>query len=674
MLPAWLKRSTARAPADPMRYETWRAAALVAVLAWAGVGADSLSSASYGPEEAYKALAGSEPLIVVIAALTALTVTVIAAAYSQLIALFPSGGGGYLAATRLLHPMAGLVSGSALVVDYALTIAISVAAAADALISLAPALAPLKPLLMAGSLALLTFLNLRGVREAVSVLAPIFFAFLLTHGLLIVAGLWLRADRLSLAVADAGVEFDRLSSLGGLALPLGLIAAAYAAGAGTYTGIEALSNNAHVLKPPRARTGAQAMALIAGSLALAAGGIMLLYAIWHPVPEAARTLNAVVFDATLAALAPEWPAFGDAFLGLAMISAALLLLVAANAGFLGGPAVLASMALDDWAPHAFAHLSSRLVAQRGVVVMAAAGGLLLALTGGAVHALVVLYSVNVFLTFSLSLAGLVRHGVLHRGERRGWLPRLMIAGLALAVALVILCVLIFEKFTAGAWIALAVAGALAWVGTRIRRHYAMFDAALDAEFGGLLGCKPRGASPAPRAPTAEGRHVAILVGRHGATALHALLGAVKLLRERPDGVLIVAVGEVDAECYGGPEALRRLKRGVGERCAVIEGWCRSNGLPAKVYAGFGADATRELHALCRRVAAEHPNAVFVAARPVIKPHMFYDAALHGHVATSLQRRLHEDGLPLVILPMIVPLPERAGRRDMDANSRDRDAG
>ena len=109
---------------DPMKFETWRHAALVAVLAWAGVGADSLSSANYGPEEAYKAMAGHEPLVLWLALITAATVIIISLAYVQIIALFPNGGGGYQAATRLVHPLAGLVSGSALVVDYSLTITI----------------------------------------------------------------------------------------------------------------------------------------------------------------------------------------------------------------------------------------------------------------------------------------------------------------------------------------------------------------------------------------------------------------------------------------------------------------------------------------------------------------------------------------------------------------------
>src|ERR1700754_5072925 len=145
---------------DPMDWKTWQHAALVAVLAWAGVGADGLSSANYGPEEAFKAMAGHEPLVLWLALITAVAVVVISMAYVQIIALFPTGGGGYQAATRLVHPIAGLISGSALIVDYSLTIAISVAAASDALLSLAPIeWHQYKPFALAGGLMFLLFLN-----------------------------------------------------------------------------------------------------------------------------------------------------------------------------------------------------------------------------------------------------------------------------------------------------------------------------------------------------------------------------------------------------------------------------------------------------------------------------------------------------------------------------------
>ena len=412
---------------DPLSWETWRHAALVAVLAWAGVGADSLSSANYGPEEAYKALhhGGHEPLVLWLALITALTVVIISLAYVQIIRLFPNGGGGYKAATRLVHPYAGLLSGSALVVDYSLTIAISVAAASDAMFNLTPVdWLQFKPFVLAGGLGLLLFINLRGVKESVTILAPIVFGFLIIHVALIGMGLMAKSDDLVERVVEAEKHVETVVNGQGLWALIAIMATAYAAGAGTYTGIEALSENAQYLKPPRAQTGARAMALIAVSLGVLAGGIMLLYTVWLPTMVDGRTLNAVVFDATLLKLFPDQELVRQIIIGFAMVFAAALLLVAASSGFLGGPAVLAWMAIDKWAPHSFAHLSNKLVAQNGVLTMGVAAGLLLLFTGGQVHSLVVLYSINVFLTFSLSITGLVRYNLANRDGRQSELPNL----------------------------------------------------------------------------------------------------------------------------------------------------------------------------------------------------------------------------------------------------------
>jgi amino acid transporter len=571
---------------DPMRWETWRTAALVAVLAWAGVGADSLSSANYGPEEAYKALhqSGHEPLVLWLALITALTVVVISMAYVQIIALFPNGGGGYKAATRLVHPYAGLLSGSALVVDYSLTIAISVAAATDAMFNLAPLeWHQYKPLALAGGLGFLLFINLRGIKESILVLAPIFFGFLLTHIVLIGFGLFAKSDELVSAVVNAERHINSVTTESGTWALVAIIATAYAAGAGTYTGIEALSENAQYLKPPRAQTGARAMALIAISLAVIAGGIMLLYTVWLPSLEPGRTLNAVVFEDTLAQLFPNQEVARQIALAVAMVLAAALLLVAASSGFLGGPAVFAWMAIDKWAPHSFAHLSNKLVAQNGVLTMGMAAGVLLLFTGGQVHSLVVLYSINVFLTFSLSLAGLTRYNFTHRRDSKfgPWLVKTLISVVALVVAISILITLFLAKFSQGAWAAVVVALMLAACGMWVRDHYRRFDAAMDKTFDELLLRDPAAAIETPKAARMK-RPVGIVTGPHGGAGLHALMHAQRLFRGQFDSVIIISAGEVDAEAYGGHEALERLKQQVGERCARIVSWSRDHGMPAKV--------------------------------------------------------------------------------------------
>ena len=648
---------------DPLSWETWRHAALVAVLAWAGVGADSLSSANYGPEEAYKALhhGGHEPLVLWLALITALTVVIISLAYVQIIRLFPNGGGGYKAATRLVHPYAGLLSGSALVVDYSLTIAISVAAASDAMFNLTPVdWLQFKPFVLAGGLGLLLFINLRGVKESVTILAPIVFGFLIIHVALIGMGLMAKSDDLVERVVEAEKHVETVVNGQGLWALIAIMATAYAAGAGTYTGIEALSENAQYLKPPRAQTGARAMALIAVSLGVLAGGIMLLYTVWLPTMVDGRTLNAVVFDATLLKLFPDQELVRQIIIGFAMVFAAALLLVAASSGFLGGPAVLAWMAIDKWAPHSFAHLSNKLVAQNGVLTMGVAAGLLLLFTGGQVHSLVVLYSINVFLTFSLSITGLVRYNLANRDGRKRlkWTVDTGIAMLALLVAGSILITLFIAKFSQGAWVAVLVALLIAACGYWVRDHYRRFDASMEKTFDDLLIRDPDAAIDIPK-PAAMKRPVGIITGPHGAAGLHALMHAQRLFRGQFDSVLIISAGEVDAEAYGGLEALERLKTQVGERAGKIVAWCRDHGMPAKVYTGFSTDAVITLEELCLKAQKDYPNVIFVATRAMTRPHGWASTLLHGGTALNLQRRLHAHDAPLIVLPMRVEIgPDR----------------
>ena len=240
---------------DPFSQDTRHSVALVAFLAWIGLGADGLSSACYGPEEAYLALGAHTPLGLYLAALTAATVFIIAVAYNQVIELFPSGGGGYKVATSLLGPYAGLVSGSALIVDYVLTVSISVASGVDALFSLlSPAVGAAKLSLEIALTLVLLFLNLRGMRESIRLLLPIFLGFVITHTLLIVYGTLAHVERISTLIPQTWDETTTMSRQLGWVGVASLLLRAYSLGGGTYTGIEAVSNNVQALAEPRVRT------------------------------------------------------------------------------------------------------------------------------------------------------------------------------------------------------------------------------------------------------------------------------------------------------------------------------------------------------------------------------------------------------------------------------------
>ena len=403
---------------DPLDPKVFHQISLVAFLAWVGLGADGLSSSAYGPEEAYLALGQHLYLALLLAILTAVTVFIISASYSQIIELFPTGGGGYLVATKLLGSRAGLVSGSALVVDYMLTITISIASSADAMFSFLPA--PLATYKFAVEILLifaLIFLNLRGVRESVLVMLPIFLLFIVMHIVVITLGIVPHAADMPALVANTYQEVNRDVQGIGLLATLGILLHAYSLGGGTYTGIEAVSNGLQILREPRVLTGKKTMLYMATSLAFTAGGILLCYLLNRVMHEPGKTLNASLFGNIYGGFFGGDSTTTASLVIVTLITEAALLIVAAQAGFLDGPRVLSNMSLDSWAPHRLSHLSDQLVTRNGVWFMGIAALGFLAYTHGEVKLLVVMYSINVFLTFTLSQLGMCRHWWQVRGAR-----------------------------------------------------------------------------------------------------------------------------------------------------------------------------------------------------------------------------------------------------------------
>src|SRR5260370_24459237 len=258
---------------DPFSKQPRQHIALVAFLAWVGLGADGLSSSCYGPEEAFRALGEHKHFGLYLAMATAITVFIIAVAYNQVIELFPSGGGGYKVATSLIGPYTGLVSGAALIVDYMLTIAISVASGADAVFSLLPIAAQsLKLWTELGLVLLLLYLNLRSMRESIKVLLPIFLVFFVTHVVLILYGIAMQAGNLPELVPETVRETGTLTQEMGWVFAISLFLRAYSLGGGTYTGIEAVSNNVQSLAEPRVTTGKSTMLYMAVALSFTPGG------------------------------------------------------------------------------------------------------------------------------------------------------------------------------------------------------------------------------------------------------------------------------------------------------------------------------------------------------------------------------------------------------------------
>lgn len=625
---------------------------MLAFLAWISLGADGLSSINYGPEVAFLALGEHTQLGLYLALATALTVFIIAMAYNQVIELFPSGGGGYKVASHLLGSHAGLVSGAALVIDYVLTIAISVAAGVDALFSLLPhAIHNFKFISAIALLLMLILLNLRGMKESIALLLPIVAGFFITHAALIAYGIFAHAEGLPALVPDTLNATAALAQETGWIFVASLFLRAYSLGGGTYTGIEAVSNNVNTLAEPRVRTGKLAMLFMALSLAFTAGGIIVLYLLWDASHADGQTLNAVTFHAIIATLdLPDW--LSGSTLALVLILEAALLLIAANTGFLGGPAVMANMAADSWVPRHFRQLSSRLVTQNGIILMGVAALLILIWSKGSVALLVVLYSINVFLTFSLSLLGLSVHWWRDRRSVRNWKRRLALSLLGLSAALGILTITLVEKFSEGGWVTVLITGLVVSLCLIIHKHYADTKAKLrEVEKLFALSIKPGDCLPKqlnPELPTAV-----FMVDENRGVGIHTIMWVLRLFPGHFKNFIFLSVGEVDTQSYDSDATIRSMRLKTENTLCYYASFCESQGLEASWQMAYGTDPVQALDELTQKVSDEYPNSVCFAANLIFPNDNFLVRWLHNQTALNLQRRLHKRGQQMVILPMKV---------------------
>ena len=631
---------------------------LIALLAWVGLGADGLSSSAYGPEEAFRTLGAHTYLAMALAVATAFTVLVISYAYSRIIEQFPLGGGGYVVASRLLGRRAGVVSGCALVVDYVLTISISIAAAGDAIFSFLPPAwsgvvalgVPVKLVVEFAAIAFLILLNLRGVKESVIALAPLFLTFLVSHAILIGGVILGRAGDIPAVFREVRDGFGQglhAPPLGlGLAGMLALFVRAYALGGGTYTGIEAVSNGLSIMREPKVQTGKRTMALMAVSLAVTAGGLILAYLLVHATPAPGRTMNAVLASR----FAGGWGGIGAAFVLITLLSEALLLIVAGQAGFIDGPRVMANMAVDSYLPHRFSQLSDRLTMSYGVLLIGGASLLALVYTGGDVTHLVVLYSINVFLTFSLSELAMCRFWVRERKKHASWRKHISVHLVGLTLCVFILTVTVYEKFGEGGWVTLALTGGLIAGCVLIRRHYRLVHDNLR-RLDGILGALPAGSASGPRALDPAAPTAVLLVGGYAGLGIHSLLSVERLFPGYFKNFVFVSVGVIDSASFVNVEAVEEVRdRTAADLRRYVE-LATGLGLAADSRMAVGTEAVATAANLCGQIAREFPRCLFFAGKLIFQRERWYQRVLHNETAYQLQRRLQFAGLNAMVLPV-----------------------
>jgi amino acid transporter len=638
------------APRNPLHKDTRKHISLIAFFAWIGLGADGLSSSAYGPEQSYLALGSHAYLALYLAIMIAVTVFIISLTYNQVIELFPSGGGGYKVASRLLHPYAGLVSGVALILGYVLTMAVSIASGVDALFSFLPvSFQAFKLDTEFVILLLMMFLNLRGMKESIKVFLPIFLGFIITHIFIIIYGVAIHSSNMHDVVQHTVNETYTVSHTIGWFFVVALLLRGYSLGGGTYTGLEAVSNNVNNLAEPRVKTGKWTMLYMALSLSFMASGIILLYLLWGVQPQAGKTLNAVAFGSILGNMPLAHP-----FLILILILEAGLLFIGANTGFLGGPAVLANMSVDGWVPKRFGHLSSRLVVQNGIVLFSVLALLILFWTHGSVTKLVILYSTSVFLTFSMSLFGLTIFWLRRkRKASKHWVFRMSLSALGFIICLFILITIVVAKFTQGGWLTIVINGSVIAICLCIKRHYntakkliKKLDKTFTFPVAKTNGVVTRTIDP--KQPTAV-----FFVGGSTGETMHTLLWAQRMFPGYFKNFVFVSVGTVDVDSYESDKALSKMQVKVERRLQYFMDYANQNGIPARKISDYGTDHVEKLTEIAEQLKTELKDPIFFAARVVLKHESWLVRLLHNETPVSLQRSLHLRGMQMIILPVVL---------------------
>jgi amino acid transporter len=444
---------------------------LTKVKALAVFSSDALSSVAYATEEILlvlvvagsAALGVSLPIALVIAGLLA----IVATSYYQTIHGYPSGGGAYIVAYDNLGVWPGLTAAAALLIDYVLTVAVSITAGIAAITSAFPALLPFRVELCLLAIAFITWANLRGVRESGTLFAIPTYGFVFIFLVLILTGLVrLITGTLSLVPAQTIPVVGR----GAQALTLFLILRAFASGCTALTGIEAISNGIPAFQKPEADNAGKTLIAMAALLATMFLGITFL----------ARSLGVVPLEDQTVVSQIGRQVFGRGLLYLALQAAtALILVLAANTSFADFPRLSAILARARYLPRQLTNLGDRLVFANGILALALLASSLVVIFGGQTHRLIPLYAVGVFLSFTLSQTGMVRHW--HKEGGRGWQWKAAVNGLGAVATGVVLLVIVASKFIHGAWIVILLIPIFVWMFRTIKRHYVTLAEQLSLE-------------------------------------------------------------------------------------------------------------------------------------------------------------------------------------------------
>ena len=442
----------------------------------AALSLDALSSVAYGREAMLVvlatagagALAKIEPITLVIVVLLVILVL----SYRQVIEAYPDGGGCYAVSKANLGPRASHLAGASLVVDYTLTVAVSVAAGVAALVSAFPSLAPHSLLISLAVLGLLTAVNLRGIAASAKAFLLPTAVFVLGIYVVIVSGMFR-----SHPAANAGIHpavIPKVAATVGVLLLL----KAFAAGCSALTGVEAIANDVPVFREPRAKRAMRTEVILGALLGTMLLGLAFLTVRFHIAPSSRQT----VLSQITAASVGRSPIYY-----VVDLATTVILALAANTSFGGFPVLASLLARDNLLPHVFGLRGDRPVFRYGVVILAVLAGVLLVAVGANTESLIPLYAIGVFTGFTLSQGGLVRHWWQQRPNR--WWARAGLNGTGAVMTAVATVIFLVSKFTSGAWVVVIAIPALMLLFARIERYYDKVAAALGL---GKIPGRPRG--------------------------------------------------------------------------------------------------------------------------------------------------------------------------------------
>ena len=495
------------------------------------------------------------------------------------------------------------------------------------------------------------YLNLRGMKESIKILMPIFMGFVISHLLVVIYGVGIHAAGLPDLVPQAVNDANEMGESMGWFVMLALFLKAFSLGGGTYTGLEAVSNGVSTMAEPRVKTAKLTMYYVAASLAFMAAGIICLYLLWQVTPVPGKTLNAVTYDLIVGDWMVAGLSVGAFCVFFLLITEAGLLFVAANAGFIAGPLVLANMGADKWMPHFFSSLSSRLVTKNGILLIAMAGLGILLVTNGEVSTLVVLYSINVFMTFSLTMLGLCIHWVKKR-KQGGWVGKFAVAAAGLMVTSTILVVTVFEKFESGGWITILTTSLLILLGWKIKQRYTMIDEKIHKIDELFARGKENQCVNPPQMDHSQPTAVLIMHETTG-SGMHTLLWILRLFPNIFKNFVFLSVGEVNNHAFAEECKFDVLRKDVKNSLKYCVDYCHNHGFPSTSFLSFGTDKLEKMSELTDQVAKEFPKAVFFSSKLLFDDENMFNQLLHNQNAYILQRRLHNKGFNMIILPMKV---------------------